>query len=109
MSEKTYNGWTNYETWAVNVWGGFDDDPGISDLVEESFNAGMDKEETIRKLRDWMKEIFEDDCPELDNSPYADLLNAAMSEINWHELAEHYVESPWSEFQEEEEEEESQD
>ena len=35
MENKTYNGWTNYETWLCNIW--FDD---LSFLAEDCENFG---------------------------------------------------------------------
>jgi hypothetical protein len=41
-------------------------------------------------LADRLKEDFEENSPELTGC-YADLLSAALSEINWYEIAEHYI------------------
>ena len=39
--EKGYNGWTNYETWCVNLW--LDNDEGTQNMV-----------------REWARECYED-------------------------------------------------
>ena len=37
MSDKTYNGWTNYETWLVKLWMDMEISKSlINDVVEES-------------------------------------------------------------------------
>ena len=46
MSDKTYNGWSNFETWQANLWlgeaGGFYGDDLAKDYLEEClfFMAG---------------------------------------------------------------------
>jgi len=80
-----YNGWTNYETWLVNLW--------FSDSYNEYFLEQFREGELLEKvnhdqLRDYVVEGFLDEqTPE--NGLVTDLVNNAMSQVNWRELAEH--------------------
>lgn len=94
MKNDTYNGWTNYETWNVKLW--MDNDPSAcryyAELVKEAWASARASEfmtrrqQAIYDLSLRLKDEFEDGAPELSGS-YADLLNAALSEINWNEIA----------------------
>jgi hypothetical protein len=84
MITQNYNGWTNYETWLVSLW--LDNEEGsynaVRDMARENDNA--------RDLADALKSMHEEAMPET-TGVFADLLNAAMSEVNWREIAEHYL------------------
>jgi hypothetical protein len=85
--EGGYNGWTNYETWCVNLWLTNDQESyeATRELVQRSHNPY----EAAQALRDWV----EDTNPLQDQATvFTDLLNAALSEVNWHEIATHFVE-----------------
>lgn len=87
MNTKEYNGWTNYETWLVKLW--MDNDQGsylmFQEQAEEHYRRnGMDD---ISDLADSIKEAHEEMLPEVEGFA-AGLLNAAMSEVNWYEIAE---------------------
>jgi hypothetical protein len=105
MSDKRYNGWQNYETWAVALW---------IDNEEISYNYWREQaadhkrnapacepvkegiwstEQAARfNLADHLKREFEDDNPLADEANlWADLMSAALSEVNWHEVADHYL------------------
>jgi hypothetical protein len=82
MEKQTYNGWTNYATWRVNL---------------EMFD-GSESYWTAESARDFVEEIIIDSTPEGVARDYA---LAFLSDVNWHEIAEHYQE----ENEEEEEEE----
>lgn len=98
MTEKTYNGWTNYETWAVKLW--IDNDEGPQNYWQEQAEEAFDRAEPERfftkserallDLADALKELHEEALPELTGFA-ADLLNAAMSEVNWREIAENLL------------------
>ena len=117
-TDNTYNGWRNYETWAVSLW--IDNDEG-------SYNFWRDRakqiEDTLGKtqskyaLAEELKENFKDGaCDILDASNattqsfqdcrwpvtfrnethcsaslWADLLHAALSEVDWNEIAENLM------------------
>jgi hypothetical protein len=94
--DSSYNGWSNYETWVVNLWLGNDEGSynTCRSLAERCFEEAVADEVFSRKeracyqLANELKEMVEDGSPLAgDASVYTDLLNAAMSEVNWKEIA----------------------
>jgi hypothetical protein len=71
MNDTKYNGWTNYATWRVNL--------EIFDGSEDYWTA-----ESAREL---VEEIIYSSTPE---SVARDYALAFLSDVNWHEIAEHY-------------------
>lgn len=83
MEKQTYNGWTNYATWRVNLevfdgqdcsgtWSGFAD---IYDLSQA--------------LKEYVEQTLIDDMtPEGLAKSYA---LAFLSDVNWYEIAEHIM------------------
>jgi hypothetical protein len=102
----SYNGWTNYETWAVALW--IDNDESYQnrarDWAAECTEAAAECEQTrsgvwtleeARRyaLADTLKAWVESDLlPDLGATLAADLLSAAVSEVSWNEVADHYLE-----------------
>lgn len=84
---KGYNGWTNYETWAVKLW--MDNDQGLYNMFRE-----WTAESETYELSERIKDFFEEENPlnEMPSGVYHDLLNAALSEVNWYEIAENLKE-----------------
>lgn len=111
MPDEKYNGWTNYETWCVKLW---------IDNEEPSYNYWRDaaqevwgdseadatftrSESAAIALAKRLKEEFEEANPVADQaSVWADLMGAALSEVNWDEIANAMIEE--GEFSEEAEE-----
>ena len=83
MSDNKYNGWTNYETWNVKLW--MDNDQGSYDYWRE-VTARFDKDDA-HALSEILRLEHEENQPELTGT-YADLLGAALSSVNWYEIAE---------------------
>jgi len=79
-----YQGWTNYETWAVALW--LDNERSTYDMAMEL--ASEPKE--AYQLGDELKDMLEQSMPDLGATIWADLLNGAWSEVNWREIGEHY-------------------
>ena len=109
---QRYNGWTNYETWVVNLWLGNDEDickhwDEVAEKAVEStgsitMDAVTNRNEAVRLLADAMRETISDntegigwDKTGVASSPYSgmaeDLLRAALEAANWREIAEHKV------------------
>jgi hypothetical protein len=95
-----YNGWANYETWAVKLW--MDNDQGSqeywADVAREALAQPNDSEvltdaENARYvLADRLKDEFEENSPIQDATVYADLLNAALGSVDWSEIAQALIE-----------------
>ena len=101
MNHKEYNGWTNYETWVVNLW--MDNEEGtydywrevaqeVSSDLEEPTNSMTKMDEAVYLLAERLKDYHEENRPELPGV-YGDLIGAALSEVNWREIAEHLLEN----------------
>jgi 7-cyano-7-deazaguanine synthase in queuosine biosynthesis len=84
-TEKGYQGWKNYETWDVALW--IDNDQGFQELI---FEMGRDAKDTSA-FADSIKEFIEEMAPDLEASMFSDLLNAALGEVDWYELADSYL------------------
>ena len=76
MSEK-YNGWTNYETWLVNVW---------DILYNDDKLTGDDIGEIVNEHLEFCG--FDSGGANL----LVDLVGGSLSRLNWRELAEHHNE-----------------
>ncbi len=99
MTEKRYNGWTNYETWNVALWIG--NEEGSSRYWDRMAQECWDDAEADRtftreelasaQLATQLKDEITESAPDLGASMFSDLLGAALSEVNWDEIAESYI------------------
>jgi len=95
VRKADYQGWTNYETWAVALW--IDNDQGLyNESRDRARDLTRDHYDDISRaeisLADWLKELITEGEPDLGASLYSDLLTAAIGEVNWDEIAENYIE-----------------
>jgi hypothetical protein len=119
---KRYNGWTNYETWNVKLW--MDNSQGDYEFWREqtrdcwrgrhrrdSWEVGCSitrtpKQRAVRRLSELLKDQHEEVANDMlenakqSSSMWADLLGAALSEVDWDEIAESLLE----EFEDDEDE-----
>ena len=102
---ETRNGWTKYETKLIDVWlrtdearlqhchelaneslevaaGGESYTSGISDIQR---SARFELADRLRAMIDRQNPLNDD------SSVYADLLNAGIAEVDWHEIAESFL------------------
>jgi hypothetical protein len=89
----SYNGWSNYETWNVALW--LSNEEGTeSDCVEmarEAWEDADDDTEATQNMAKRLESYVDDMMPDIGPSMFSDILGAAMSEVDWHEIASHYV------------------
>lgn len=92
MTDTTYNGWSNYETWCAALW--LDNDMAnywgneARDILRQERN---DKDNATYELSRVMESYHDEFAPDVEGL-YADLLGASMSRINWYEVAKYYIE-----------------
>ena len=83
----SYNGWTNKETWLVNLW--------YMGSMPEYF-AEMDQFHVEpNELEDSIRYIAEE-CEELSQLKaglLSDFISTCWADVNWHELAQHLNDS----------------
>ena len=84
----SFQGWTNYETWAVILW--LDNDGGLDYEVRE-LACRVCGEHKLDYLAEALGQLVEDNAPNLGGTLYGDLLNHAMAQANYHEIAEHLL------------------
>lgn len=73
-----YNGWKNKETWLVNLW--------VGDFLT------MDQEDGIKIDAAYIEQVVEDHIEDSGSGFVGDMLNCALCEIDYDELASHFVE-----------------
>lgn len=101
-TDKTYNGWTNYPTWAVNLW--LSNDEGLyNEALERARTVAGETESrseywTLEQshrfgLADELKTWVTDElAPDLGATFAADLLGYALELVDWHEIANAWLE-----------------
>lgn len=84
MTDKTYNGWSTYETWLVNLW--LTNDAKDADLI-----ASVKEIETDYEAKEILKDYVEEmvDFQGI-TGLFADLLRGALSEVNWYEIVKNW-------------------
>jgi hypothetical protein len=86
MKDTTYNGWTNYTTWRVQL--------EIFDGLEyaEMFNLDLPAGQLGNALKDYAEELIAMSVSDPDAPNLAlDYATAFLSDVNWYELANHIL------------------
>jgi len=85
MADTTYNGWSNYATWRVQL-------EMFDNIPAQDFNGVDDEEPDVYQLSLDMKERAEYYIECSSEAGFArDYAMAFLSDVNWYELAEHMV------------------
>jgi len=63
MTDEKYQGWTNHETWALNLW--LTNEEGIYHYIQGAIKEAPNKYEAEERLKniveDWHDDCFEDE------------------------------------------------
>lgn len=81
MTDNTYNGWTNYATWRVNLEM-FDGQP--ADIITDETDAWG--------LGQYLRELALDYLAEEATGLALSYAEAFLADVNWQEIAEHMLE-----------------
>lgn len=93
MNDKTYNGWTNYATWRVNleIFDGYE--------LDELFDLSLPLEQLRHVLQDYVEgHIYESGGG--NGNIAVDYALAFLSDVNWYEIAKHMIEDYKEEIEE---------
>lgn len=115
MTDDTYNGWKNYPTWAVNLW--LENDRGLYEMTLEATQDEINDAPNCIQVRDdiWtveqatrfntadrLREMVEE-LPHMgygtDDGEFpttgipADLYGWALEQVDWHEIAQSWIET----------------
>lgn len=84
MTDKTYNGWSTYETWLVNLW-------LTNDMQDEDLTASVKEVDTTYEAKEILKDYVEEMVPfQGITGLFSDLLRGALSEVNWYEIVKNW-------------------
>ena len=82
MTDTTYNGWTNYATWRVNLelFDGWNADQLDALTMGDTYNLKQ-------QLQDYATDIIE--CS--GSGLAVDYAMAFLNDVNWYEIAQHMI------------------
>lgn len=87
---QEHEGWSNYETWATALHLN-NDEPAYNYWRYVARHTEGNKRERIAELANALKDQLTDLAPNLGATFYADLLTAALGEVDWREIAEDII------------------
>ena len=88
MDDTTYNGWTNYETWAVNLW--LSNDQGSYEYWNEVATEADNKHDLADILESQHYECYND--PDNTYGLKDDISKKDLKQVDWDEVAQHLLE-----------------
>lgn len=95
-TDNKYNGWTNYATWRIQleVFDGVE--PEHFDLEEGEAMTLVDVYELSEAMQSYAEEVIFSECRYDERRPSSlveDYARAFLQEVNWYELATHFVDN----------------
>lgn len=91
-TDRGYNGWTNRETWLVNLW--LSNDEGTYREVLDAARDALDTPLPRVTLADWLREFVELQVTECCGTRYGfveDLAFTAAGSVDWFEVADGWL------------------
>ena len=91
MNTQKYNGYSNYETWLINLhFDNFD-----FEEVMDIFDDCQDKDDMLIRIADYIEQYVEDVVESMVEEPLncliQDLIRSALDEVDYRDIAEHYI------------------
>ena len=83
MSDNTYNGWTNWETWNVLIW--LDNEQNLYNAKESFIRQTQHKQNFETLVKSFLTIIFPNGTPDMKTAE-------EMESVNYEEIAEAWQE-----------------
>ena len=83
MSDNTYNGWTNWETWNVLLW--LDNEQNLYNAKESFIRRNEHKQNFEILVKSFLTDIFPNGTPDMKTAE-------EMEAVNYEEIAETWQE-----------------
>lgn len=90
-NDRTYNGWSTYETWLVNLW--IQNDQALhAELHAAVCEADLlyDAKEILQSWLENEVEVHLEAAGATHGGLIPDLLRGALQEVNWYEIAKNW-------------------
>jgi hypothetical protein len=103
MDNQQYLGWSNHSTWLVNFWliNNPSENKYIKQIIKIENKSNLDKFQIAEILKDYVIEIA--NCNLIGSASLASkLLGYAISQVNWLEIAERYLQEIETEMKKQE-------
>ena len=86
--DTSYNGWSNRETWVINLW--LDNNEHDSKYLYDLANDGRALYDQAKELEEFITEAWQDivELQKIEASMWADLMNTAIWAVDWREIIE---------------------
>jgi len=88
MTDNTYNGWTNYETWRVNLeW--------FDGMTLANMGVEVDDDTEGHEVAEYLKDYIEMhlDGQESTDNLFKGYVIVFLQSVNWLEIAEHMIDN----------------
>lgn len=87
-NDRTYNGWSTYETWLVNLW--IQNDEALHAVLHDEVMSAENLYDAKQVLQAWLDNEYDMYIEERGHGLFQDLLKGALSEVNWYEIAKNW-------------------
>ncbi len=90
---NTYNGWSNSETWLINLW--LNNDQVTYNFVDSNIiDRQLTTYNNAERLKNYVYELAEREQPGITTSAnfVTDLFSRALSDVNFYEIVDHWME-----------------
>lgn len=87
-NDRTYNGWSTYETWLVNLW--IQNDEALYAALHADVVDADSLFDAREILKAWVDNEYDLYVEHHGHGLFQDLLKGALNEVNWYEIAKNW-------------------
>ena len=91
MTDNTYNGWSSYATWRVNLEVV---DDYLNSIVSDAHHGYVERYASVYELAEHIKTYVDDVLTDWESAPDSlalDYARAFVSDVDWYEIASHWT------------------